>query len=397
MGQATDKVQSIYAAINQRDVSQAVMWIDEACCYEDLNFSATFMGRAAVQELFTESCQAVPADLKFIIDDITGDDLAVGVTWHVEINEMAFPNGRGVSFYRFSPESGKLIFARDCVEPALKPGRAAFTIIRWVTPLVRYWLGHQSSQGSSNHSIASQESSPSVLPRRSWLANLLWAATVVYVGLLLLSPSAWLPGEPIWAIQPDTMQEILDESLNFFFILPLLNLVGINSLPAPTVNPAIQGFFNLAEAWIFIFLPMMLMDKRSQHLPKVVLWGLAMFLTNVFLMPYMAMRLGQPTDSPNLPKKGTLARVFGSLGLLVGNFAVIWFCFNRPELGGVINRFDYLGQQVVSNRVTLAFVVDMVLFWVFQIWLMGAMIPIGERYRALRFIPFWGFGIWLMV
>ncbi|MEM7065017.1 MAG: nuclear transport factor 2 family protein [Cyanobacteria bacterium P01_B01_bin.77] len=402
MGQATDKVQSIYAAINQRDVSQAVMWIDEACCYEDLNFSATFMGRAAVQELFTESCQAVPADLTFVIDDITGDDLAVGVTWHVEINEMAFPNGRGVSFYRFSPESGKLIFARDCVEPALKPGKAAFTIIRWVTPLVRYWLGRQLSTGqeaSSNHSRASQEPLSSGLPeQRSWLINLLWAATVVYVGLLLLSPPTWLPGEPIWAVQPDTIQEILDESLNFFFILPLLNLVGINSLPAPTVNPATQGFFNLAEAWIFMFLPLMIIDKRSQHLPRIVLWSLAMFLTNVFLMPYMALRLGQPrSDSQNLSKKEILARLFGALGLIVGNLAVIWFCFNRPELGGVISRLDYLGQQVVSNRVTLAFVVDVLLFWVFQIWLMGALIPVGERYRGLRFIPFWGLGIWLLL
>lgn len=400
MGQAADKIQSIYTAINQRDVSEAIRWIDEACCYEDLNFSAAFMGRAAVQDLFTESCRTIPADLKFVIDDITGDDLAVGVTWHVEIDQMAFPNGCGVSFYRFSPESGKLIFARDCVEPALKPSKAAFMIIRWVTPLVRYWLKRQSpaAQDRSNSSTAVQGAlSSTVLEQRSWLVRLLWTATVVYVGVLLLSPPTWLPGEPIWAIQPDTIQEILNESLNFFFILPLLNLVGINSLPAPTVNPAAQGFFNFAEAWIFMFLPIMLMDRRSQHLPRTVLWGLAMFLTNVFLMPYMALRLGQPSDSPNLPEKGTLARVFGILGLTVGNLAVIWFCFNRPELGGIISRFDYLGQQVVSNRVTLAFVVDIILFWIFQIWLMGAIIPAGERYRTLRFIPFWGLGIWLLV
>ncbi|MDV3347607.1 nuclear transport factor 2 family protein [Leptolyngbyaceae cyanobacterium CCMR0082] len=143
MNQAVHSIQSIYEAINHRDVSQAVALIDDQCCYEDLNFSATFMGKAAVQGLFTESCQAVPADLQFVIDDMAGDDLAVGVTWHVELDGIAFPNGRGVSFYRFSPNSGKLIFARDCVEPALKPGKAAFAIIRLVTPLVRYWLGRQ--------------------------------------------------------------------------------------------------------------------------------------------------------------------------------------------------------------------------------------------------------------
>ena len=145
MSQAVSKVHTIYAAINRRDVPQAIALIDAQCCYEDLNFSATFMGRAAVQGLFTESCQAVPEDLQFVIDDLAGDDLAVGVTWHVELNGIPFPNGRGVSFYRFSPESGHLIFARDCVEPAIKPGKVAFAIIRWVTPLVRYWLGRQKS------------------------------------------------------------------------------------------------------------------------------------------------------------------------------------------------------------------------------------------------------------
>lgn len=402
MSQAANRIQALYTAINQRDIPKAVSFIDDQCCYEDLNFSATFVGKSAVQGLFTESCQSVPVDLQFVIDDMTGDDWAVGVTWHVELNGMAFPNGRGVSFYRFSTKSGKLIFARDCVEPTLKPGKTAFTIIRWVTPLVRYWLGRQqptpkdlSVSAAAPSTSLSSEQRPSSNP---WLASLLWAATAVYVGLLLLSPSAWLPGDPVWAITPDTLEEILNESLNFFFILPLLNIIGISYLQAPTVNPAMQGFFNLAEAWIFMFLPLMLLDKRSQHLPKKLFWGLAMFLTNVFLMPYMALRLGTPPS--NLQKslnKGTLARLFGSFGLIVGNLAVIWFCFNRPELGGVISRLDYLGQQLVSNRVTLAFAVDMALFWIFQIWLMGAIVAKGERGRALRFIPFWGLGLWLLV
>ncbi|MGD1858231.1 MAG: nuclear transport factor 2 family protein [Leptolyngbyaceae cyanobacterium] len=143
MNQAANSIRAIYAAINQRDVPQAAALIDDRCVYEDLNFSATFMGRAAVEGLFMESCQAVPEDLQFVIDDVAGDSWAVGITWHVELDGIAFPNGRGVSFYRFSPDSGKLIFARDCVEPTIKPGKAAFTIIRWVTPLLRYWFKHQ--------------------------------------------------------------------------------------------------------------------------------------------------------------------------------------------------------------------------------------------------------------
>ena len=228
------------------------------------------------------------------------------------------------------------------------------------------------------------------------LMGLLWTATLAYIGLLLLSPPSWLPGDPVWAIQPETIQEILNESLNFFFILPMLNLLGISYLQAPTVNPAAQGFFNLAEAWIFMFLPLMVMDKRSQHLPKTMIWGMAMFLTNVFLMPYMALRLGQ-SESQDAPLKGILARFFGALGLTVGNLAVVWFCFNRPELGSALTRFGDLGEQIMHNRVTLAFVVDMLLFWIFQIWLLGALIPTNEHIRAIRFIPFWGLAIWLLI
>ena len=230
------------------------------------------------------------------------------------------------------------------------------------------------------------------------LSGLLWAATVTYVGVLLLSPPGWLPGEPVWAIQTDTIREILDESLNFFFILPLSNLVGFSYLQAPVVNPAAQGFFNLAEAWIFMFLPLMRMDRRSQHLPNVMLWSLAMFLTNVFLMPYMALRLRQSvSETQSLPTKGTLARCFGFLGLSVGSLAVIWFCLNQPDIGGLGSRLDYLGQQIAHNRVTLAFAVDMILFWIFQVWLMGALIPAGKRFRPMRFVPFWGLAIWLLV
>ena len=245
---------------------------------------------------------------------------------------------------------------------------------------------------SSTESVTAADSQPA----DRWLFRGLWVATAVYVGVLLLSPPGWLPGEPIWAIKPDTIQEILAESINFFFILPLSNLVGISYLQAPTVHPAAQSFFNLAEAWIFMFLPLMLLDRRSQHLPRGLFWGAAMFLTNVFLMPYMALRLNG-AEVPALPNKGILARLFGAVGLTVGAVAVIWFGWNQPELGGIMSRFAYLGRQIVTDRVTLAFTVDIVLFWIFQIWLMGAVIPAGEGIRALRFFPFLGLGLWLLL
>lgn len=44
------------------------------------------------------------------------------------------------------------------------------------------------------------------------LSTLLWILSVVYIYVLLLSPSGQiLPGEPIWAIQPQTLQELWNE------------------------------------------------------------------------------------------------------------------------------------------------------------------------------------------
>lgn len=138
---ASEIIQAMYDAINRRDVDGAIAFIDDDCTYQDFNFPKPFQGKAAIRTLFEESCQKIPEALQFVIDDITtGDSLAVGLTWHVELDGIPFPNGRGASFYRLSETTGKMIFARDIVEPPIKPGRMAFSIIRWVSPLVRRFL-----------------------------------------------------------------------------------------------------------------------------------------------------------------------------------------------------------------------------------------------------------------
>ena len=144
-------VQSMYGAINERNVAKAMDLIDPDCLYQDLNFNQPFQGKAAVEQLLTESCQGIPADLQFVIDDITtGDCLSVGVLWHVELDGIPIPNGRGVSFCRISETTGKLIFARDLVEPAIKPGKGAFIILRIIAPLVRRLLKQTASAKNGN-------------------------------------------------------------------------------------------------------------------------------------------------------------------------------------------------------------------------------------------------------
>lgn len=228
------------------------------------------------------------------------------------------------------------------------------------------------------------------------LAKFLWVLVVMYAALLLLSPpDQLLPGEPIWAVKPETIAEVMAESLNFFFVLPILSAV-LEPLSAPVVHPASEAFFNFAEAWIFMFLPLLLLDRRGQTLPRVALWSAAMFLTNVFLIPYMALRLMQPTvEGSDPPEKGWLARGFGLIGLVVGTGAIAWFTLARPEFGPVAARGHYFLHKLTTDRVTIAFCVDLALFWIFQIWLMET-VATDAKQRYLRFIPFWGLAIWLL-
>ena len=228
------------------------------------------------------------------------------------------------------------------------------------------------------------------------LSILLAALAVVYIGLLLLSPSSWLPGDPAWAIQPETRQELMDESLNFFFVLPILNLIGFSGMSAPEVHPITQAFFNFAEGWIFMFLPLLMMDPRGSKLPTRLVWVLAMFLTNVFLLPYMAVRLRQEPIT-DVGEKGFIAKSFGIVGISVGVISLLWATSWQTEVGGLLERYHYFTEQIFSNRVMFAFLIDVMLFYCFQIWLMGNIIAKDDGTRKLRFIPLFGLGLWLII
>jgi hypothetical protein len=382
---AKEVIESIYQAINNRDIATAMEWVDDNCIYQDLNFLKPFEGKEAVRNIFEESCKNIPNDLKFVIDEITnGDPFKVGVLWHVELDNIPFPNGRGVSFYRISETTGKLIFARDIVEPPLKPGKASFFIIRLVTPLIRKLFKQPNKQDET---------------RQPLLSILLWLLSGTYFYILLCSPPNFiLPGEPFWAVQPETIIEVINQSLNFFFVLPILNLLDIHYMESPIVHPILEAQFNFAEAWIFMFLPLLLADKRIKNLPKIAIWSMAMFLTNVFLGPYMAMRYNQPiAQETEVIQKSFLSRLFGIIGLTVGIIAIIWLFIGRAEFGNLSERLEYFITQLNSNRVVIAFCVDLGLFTVFQTMLMSEIIPKHNKTRYLRFIPFFGLACWLII
>ncbi|KAK1423717.1 hypothetical protein QVD17_19025 [Tagetes erecta] len=137
---ASDVVRSFYDGINSRNLSTVVDLIADDCVYEDLVFPQPFVGRKAILEFFEKFIYTISQDLQFAIDDISGEDTsAVGVTWHLEWKGKPFPFSKGCSFYRLKVVDGRrqIIYGRDIVEPAVKPGDFALVAIRSVTWLLQ--------------------------------------------------------------------------------------------------------------------------------------------------------------------------------------------------------------------------------------------------------------------
>ncbi|WP_017717383.1 hypothetical protein [Kamptonema formosum] len=194
----------------------------------------------------------------------------------------------------------------------------------------------------------------------------LWGAWAVYVGYLLLSDFA--PGESLLHTQPETLREALNLSLNFWFVLP-----AVFPTSAPALNPALEGLFNLVVTWGLLFWGF-LSDGRQQRFPIIAFMIGTAFLTNVFYLPWLALR--QP--NPHTPK-GSLtflekiaeSRVFPLV--LTGAVAasVAWATWARPEFGDLRARWEALLELLSTDRLAHSFFIDIIVFWIFQSWLVA--------------------------
>ncbi|XP_030491639.2 uncharacterized protein LOC115707740 [Cannabis sativa] len=238
---------------------------------------------------------------------------------------------------------------------------------------------------------------------RRALQFLLWVAEGVYILWLFLLPYA--PGDPVWAISSDTVNSLLGLSLNFFFILPLMNSVGIHLLEAPVLHPMSEGLFNFVIGWTFMFAPLLFTDrKRDRYKGSLdVLWGFQMFLTNTFLIPYMAIRLNEAEsdDTRNQNKLSQLgsvmtrgASVVGLTGGVVCLVSTLWALFGRMDgdFGGIAERWEFLISYLGSERLAYAFIWDIALYTIFQPWLIGENLQNVQQSKLgivnlLRFVP----------
>ena len=434
---AEEVVRGMYDAINKRDVSKALTFIDDDIVYEDFNFQEPFRGKENVKKLFEESCTGIPNDLDFIIERSTSSSpssssLTFGCTWHVEIAGEPFPNARGASFYEISKESGKLIYARDVVESPMKLGEASFSIIRVVAPLVKEKILAEKKKtgGMAKEEMASSPSSSS--SDNMFEVVGLWAAAATYWYVLLLSPPfAPVPGYPGWAISPEGLQDVINSSVQFFFILQGLNEAGITFAGHATdfpVQPETLAVFNFAEAFVFMLFPVLLMDKtklgkeKGGELKTTTFWSISMFLTNATLLPYFATRaksIGENrkenetstyvsddveiiheearTREGREGKKGLLSKGFGIYGLLVGMYSLWYFANGYVPSGeerNLVERWTYYVQTLHEDRVSVAFTCDIVLFYLWQIYFTKKIDP--NCSATDRFLPFFGLAGWLI-
>ncbi len=198
-----------------------------------------------------------------------------------------------------------------------------------------------------------------------WLPRTLAAvAWVIYIGYLLLSD--FPPGASLLHTEPATLRLALDLSLNFGFVLPLLFPAS-----APELNPLLEALFNLVVAWGLLFWGFLL-DGRGQRWPMLPFLIGTAFLTNVFYLPWLALRSPQ-TRPPNAPLNW-LERLAEGRILPLGILAVIlavgaWAIWGHPGLSDWATRWQGLVALFGSDRLTYSFGVDLLVFWLFQGWL----------------------------
>ncbi|CAI9096239.1 OLC1v1032336C1 [Oldenlandia corymbosa var. corymbosa] len=236
---------------------------------------------------------------------------------------------------------------------------------------------------------------------RKFLQVALWATEAVYIVWLFLLPYA--PGDPVWAISSETINSLIGLSLNFFFVLPFLNAVGVHLLEGPVLHPMSEGLFNFVIAWTLLFAPLLYTDRRRNSYKGSldVLWGFQMFLTNTFLIPYMALRLNKGDETRTKRKTSPLgsvmingASVVGLTGAAVCLLSVLWAIYGRADgdFGNISERLDFLVNYLGSERLAYAFIWDIVLYTIFQPWLIGENLQNIRKDSVkivsyLRFVP----------
>lgn len=342
----------------------------EDCEYDDTQYADAFEGKTALRKHLLRVSDALPPTFQFCIDDVADGGDTVGVQWHVENNGQPLPFTRGCSMYKANAQ-GKLVSGFDVPEPApFKPGSASLLLL-----------------GVASKIIAEPVRA---VPAVTWL---------LYCTIVFFSDGI-LPGPDATQLDPATWNEVLGLSLNFWLVAPLLKLPF-----APALHPTLEGMFNLLLAWAAGFAGFAADGRpgRASGSMWPTLGGMQ-FLTNAVYLPYLVVRSPEDGSVAYSEALDAPSRVIGEwrglgpLLALVGTGAVAWGVAARPEFGDLSTRWASFLQLLSGDRLGSSFVVDLVLFALFQGWLVDDDLrrrgvadgEAGALRAAAKLVPFYG-------
>lgn len=391
-----DAVKNYFNFWNAREMDKAIAQFDENCTYEDTVYPGVFEGKAALQNHLYNVAEALPDSFQFVLDSISEDPQSgnVGVKWRVQSEGKDLPFTRGCSMYVVN-NKGLIQSGFDVVEPAIKSGSVSLAILQTASKFIAEPIR--------------------VIPLIGWF---------LYCWLLFFSDTA--PGVNAFKLDPETWLEVKDLSLNFWLVLPILNVPW-----SPVRHPGLEGIFNLVLAWAGLFFGFLSdglkpvisrnfeNEGKERTFEQTMLGAVvsAQFLTNAVLLPYLFTRqsLDKTFDkkSKNAVFKEDLGQIeqfgeskitpllFGTIGII----SIYWFLNGRyEEFGDISTRLDSLKEIIYSDRLTFSFLIDLLYFYFFQGWLVDDDLKrrgVRENEKFVlrnigKFVPFFGMITYLL-
>ncbi|CAD7703981.1 unnamed protein product [Ostreobium quekettii] len=216
----------------------------------------------------------------------------------------------------------------------------------------------------------------------------MWLAYGASIYWTVLRPDA--PGDPLWETSPRDVQAFINEAISVWYINPILAHFGWSILPDAPEHPVAEALFSTVMAFDVLLLPLIAGDPRGKNVEQrnALMIG-SLFGLNLVVMPYMALRLQQPSTGVQKLDLPGWAPAAGYFGLAMAGMTLFWILFARPEYGGLMDRVAFAQQAFTGNRVFYALCTDCMFFAIFQAILMK-----GAPLR-LRLIPFIGAALWL--
>jgi SnoaL-like domain len=370
-----------FNAWNERDMEAASALFTDDVTYDDTAFPQPLVGRDALRQHLIKCADCMPEIFMFQVDQVVIDSSSnnkLAVKWHVENGGEPLPFSRGLSFYKIDSATQKINKGIDFVDS--EPIKKAASVDLFV----------QSMKAKITQEPAR------MIPIAAWVA---------YMYIVFLSDGI-LPGANALQLEPRTWEEVVNLSLNFFLVAPVLNLPF-----SPMVHPMLEGVFNMLLAWAAMFAGFLSDDRRNKpnFLPMLPIVVGMQFLTSAFLLPYLATRGTEDRDDVLLSDLPVAAQVTDSRALgffmaVVGSYSLVWAFVGRwADFGDLSQRWASFLDLLSIDRVGSSFLVDLAIFGLFQSWLVDddlkrrgvANGELQELRLVGKYVPFFGMAAYL--